>query len=258
MFLAERGLWQLSLSPSTCNGNSCGCRAPRRRPCRLQFVFPFHLPFGSNLPDTYLCTASRVTIGKTLFWTESLFLRWAGRRRLADSISKIKAQSEEQQQSCFMQTRDWKWSGKSEMCSFASFRLKAFPTCSPAVDTSEGTSNPRCDTSHLSPLQFAAAILSFIYSHLRIIADGRGQKTESLTCYLWFTILIPRELQRRRSSLFDLNIIIKYERWNVLLLSTLGHGWQMLLLWNNAAWVLTSAVWLKHWDALNPTPPPPI
>lgn len=254
MFLAEWGLWQLSLSPSTRNGNSCGCRAPRRRLCGLQFVFHFHLPFGSNLPDSCLCAASRVTISQTLFWTESLFLRWAGKTpsRCFNYQNKSSVRGATAKLLYADAGLKMIW---MKCASFASFRLKAFPTCWPAVDTSEGTSNPRCDTSHLSPLQFAAAILGFIYSHLRIVADGRGQKTESLTCYLWFTILIPRELQRRRSSLFDLNIIIKYEHWNVLLLS----AW----LWATAGrcsccGVMLPEFWLLlcDWSIGTPSAPP--
>lgn len=97
---------------------------------------------------------------------------------------------------------------KSEMCTYKlhftpPFRLKAFPTCCPVVEAFGVTSNPWCDTIHLSPLQFAADFLSFIYGHLHRTADGRGQQTESLTYYLWFTILIPRELQSLRHGLFS-------------------------------------------------------
>lgn len=209
-----------------------------------------------------------------MFGTKSLFFRWVRKRFRADSITKIKGEWEKQQKGCFMQTQDWtKRSIKSEKCTyklhftFPSFRLKAFPTCCPSADTSGGTSNPWCDTIHLSPVQFAADFLSFIYGHLHNIADGRGQKTESVACYLWFTILIPTELQRLLCCLFYLNIIMKYECWNVLLLPSdsclhswclLRHCWQILMLWNNITGELTSAVWLKHWDDFSSTPPPRI
>lgn len=137
---------------------------------------------------------------------------------LADSITKIKAEPEHQQKGCFMQTQDWAdRSIKSKMCTYKlhftfppSFRLKAFPTCCPVVDASGVTSNPWCDTIHLLPLQFAADFLSFIYSHLLYMAEGRGQQTESRTFYWWFTILILRVLRNLHRGLFYLDIIIRY------------------------------------------------
>lgn len=140
----------------------------------------------------------------------------------------------------------------------SSFRLKAFPTCCSVVGASGVTSNPWCDTIHLSPLQFAADFLSFIYGYLRGTADGRGQQMESLTYHLWFTILIPRELQSCRGlgiSRGYLDIIMKSYRWNeqallydsgLRLSCLLQHCWQIQMLWTNAIWALTSAGMLSR------------